>query len=117
MLVLFNRRSRYNRQYIVETIANVTFREARLDNNSPLCYSQVVVYLYVYTWRVAIIRPIVRTSTSRFGAVRVKSSLGPMFYTNITDIKGPTGFISKQVNSNDVTYIVSEAEEYKLFLY
>ena len=62
-------------------------------------------------------RPIVRTSTSRFGTVRVKSLLGPMFCTNITDIKGPTGFISKQVNSNDITYIVSEAEACKLFLY
>ena len=88
-----------------------------MDDNSPLCYSQVVVYLHVYTWRVAIIRPIVRTSTSRFGAVRVESSLGPMFCTNITDIKGLIGFISKQVNSNDITYVVSEAEECELFLY
>ena len=40
-----------------------------------------------------------------------------MFYTNIIDIKGPIGFISKQVDSNDVTYMVSEAEECELFLY
>ena len=88
-----------------------------MDDNSPLCYGQVVVYLHVYTWRVAIIRPIIRTSTSRFGAVRVESLLGPMFCTNITDIKGPVGFISKQVDGNDVTYVVSEAEECELFLY
>ena len=82
-----------------------------------MLWSSCSIYLYVYTWRVAIIRPIVRTSTSRFGAVRVKSLLGPMFCTNITDIKGPVGFISKQVNSNDITYVVSEAEECELFPY